>query len=64
MSVMGLLTCTGGGRGVRPDPVPALELGPANQHEARVAGEGPGPAGLVTGAGDPAIGQLGGGALG
>ena len=63
MSVMRLLTCTGGGRGVRPDPVPALELAPAHQHKPRVADEGPGPAGLVTRAGDLAIGQLGGGAL-
>ena len=61
---MRLLTCTGGGRGGRPDPVPAFELVPANQHEARVADEGPGPAGLVTGAGDLTIGQLGGDALG
>ena len=58
------MTCTGGRRGVTPHAVPALELVPAHQHEARVADEGPGPAGLVTGAGDLTIGQLGGGALG
>lgn len=62
--MMRVMTCTRGGRGVRPDPVPALELRLAHQHEARVADEGPGPAGLVPGAGDLAIGQLGGGALG
>ena len=61
--MMRVMTCTRGGRGVRPDPVPALELLLAHQHEARVADEGPGPAGLVPGAGDLAIGQLGGGAL-
>ena len=55
-----MLTCAGGGRGVTPHSVPALELGPGHQHEARVAAECPSPAPGVPGAGDLAIGQLGG----
>ena len=57
------MTCTGGGRGVTPHPVPALELVPAHQHKARVADECPSPAPGVSRARDLAIGQLGGDTL-